>query len=395
MKARHTRKAAALFCLILSGCAGFPSTLSQKPTEPREAFYKAAAFRELPGWQSDSLKDAQTALLKSCDKLKARGAGATVAPTQIAGRVADWLPACQQLAAANPTNLRNAIEQNFTPYRVTTAQPNKGLFTGYFEKQLHGSLKKTARYNVPLYKRPAELVMVDLGAFRPSLKGERIAGRVENGNLIPYADRATIDNGALAGRNLELAWVDDADAAFFLHIQGSGQVFLEDGKILRVGYDGQNGHVYNAIGKELIARGELTPDTTSLQTIRAWLKAHPSEAASLRQKNPSYIFFKQIDGEGPVGAQGVALTPTRSLAVDPRFVPYGAPVWLATNENMKMHRLVVAQDTGGAIRGPIRGDFFWGSGESAENNAGIMKATGAMWVLLPKNLAGDKHIVLP
>ena len=393
MKARAASHFSFLLFLVLAGCAGLPG--APAPTEPREATYTATTFQDLPGWQSDTLADVQSALVKSCTTLQKRPVDATVAPTEVAGRVADWLPACQAITTATPQNLRAAIEQNFTPYRVAAVPNGSGLFTGYFEKELHGSLKKTARYNVPLYKRPPELVMVDLGAFRPSLKGERIAGKVENGNLIPYADRAAIDSGALAGRALELAWVDDADAAFFLHIQGSGRVLLEDGSILRVGYDGQNGHVYSAIGKELIASGELTKENVSLQTIREWLKAHPDQAAALRQKNPSYIFFKKIEGNGPVGAQGVELTPTRSMAVDPRFIPYGAPVWLALSDNKPMHRLVVAQDTGGAIRGPVRGDFFWGAGTWAESNAGDMKAIGQMWVLLPRRLQGDKRVMLP
>ncbi len=393
MKANPFFAATVALAFFLSGCAGL--NLPTTPQEPREAFYTAATFAQLPGWGEDALQDFSPALLRSCETLLKRDDAATVAPTTVGGRVADWRAPCHAVQNATPAALRTTIEQYFIPFRVTAPGQESGLFTGYFEKELRGSLTKTARYNVPLYTRPPELVTVDLGLFRPKLKGERIAGKVENGNLLPFADRAAIDAGALAGRHLELAWVDDADAAFFLHVQGSGRVTLENGQVLRIGYDGQNGHVYYAIGKELVARGELTPETISLQTINAWLKAHPSEAASIRAKNPSYIFFKTLDGEGPIGAQGIALTPARSLAVDPRFTPYGAPVWLVLGDNKPMHRLVVAQDTGGAIRGPVRGDFFWGAGNWAETNAGDMKATGQMWVLLPRTLSGNKHVVLP
>jgi membrane-bound lytic murein transglycosylase A len=397
MKADRLRPFSACFLfLFLAACAGNP--VQQKTGEDREAIYTPVSFQDLPGWQNDPLKDVQSALLKSCSVFQKRGSGATVAPTALAGTVNDWLPACE--AITRMTNIRAAIESNFTPYRVTTPVKQNGLFTGYYEKQLRGSLTKNAVYNVPLYKRPPELVMVDLGLFRPAMKGERIAGKVVDGNLKPYASRADIDNGALSGRGLELLWVNDADAAFFLAVQGSGRVTLDNGKVIRVGYDGQNGHIYYAIGKELIARGELTPENVSLQTIDAWLKAHPTQAAALRQKNPSYVFFKTIEGgEGAIGAQGVALTPTRSLAVDPRFIPYGAPVWLdaqhPTQADTHIQRLVIAQDTGGAIRGPIRGDFFWGIGEAAEAAAGVMKSQGTMWVLLPKTLQGARRVTLP
>lgn len=384
----------SLFALFLVSCAALEKTPST--TSPLSATYTLVSYHSLQGWNQDPLTNAQSALIASCKRLLTRDPQSTVAPTELAGRVSDWTPACQAIINVPEKQFRQTLEAHFVPHRIEA--DTSGLFTGYYEKQLRGSRTKTARYHVPLYKRPPELVMVDLGLFRPSLKGERIAGKVIDGHLKPFVDRAQIDNGALQGRGLELVWVDDADAAFFLHIQGSGQVMLEDGSIMRVGYDGQNGHVYHAIGKELIARGELTPETTSLQTIRAWLKANPTKAAGLRQKNPSYIFFRELTEGGPVGAQGVTLTATRSIAVDPRFVPYTAPVWLDAAHpkgGTAIQRLMIAQDTGGAIRGPIRGDFFWGAGEMAEEMAGLMKSKGQMWVLLPKNLAGNHTITLP
>jgi len=213
---------------------------------------------------------------------------------------------------------------------------------------------------------------------------------VVSGNLKPYEDRKAIVEGALDPRNLEIVWVDDPVDAFFLQIQGSGRVTLEDGRVMRLGYAGQNGHPYVAIGRELIARGALTRETVSMQSIRAWLAANPAEAAALMNANPSYVFFRELPGDGPVGAQGAALTPLRSLAVDRRFVPLGTPVWLDAEHpdpgTARLRRLVVAQDVGGAIRGPVRGDLFWGHGDAAADLAGRMKSPGRYYLLLPKGL---------
>ncbi|MGY8996612.1 MAG: murein transglycosylase A, partial [Alphaproteobacteria bacterium] len=207
----------------------------------------------------------------------------------------------------------------------------------------------------------------------------------------PLPDRAEIDDGALADQGLELLWVDDPIAAFFLHIQGSGRVVLPDGSEVRVGYAGQNGHVYYAIGRELVALEELTREEVSLQSIRAWLHENPDRTFDIMATNPSYIFFDQVDGEGPIGAQGVPLTPGRSLAVDRAFYALGVPVWLATKlpDDQPWRRLMVTQDTGGAIKGPVRGDIFFGGGDWAEWNAGHMKGQGAIWVLLPHLLTSD------
>lgn len=358
-------------------------------------------FADLPGWDRDDPRGALRALQKSCAVFEKRAPDVFINPSDLKIPVGAFRTACASMPQnADADTAARYIETYFAPYAVDTELGNVGLFTGYYEAMLNGSRVKTDRYSVPLHKRPDNLVMVELGEFRPHLRGERIAGFVDNGKLQPYADRAAIETGALSGKNLELVWVDDADAAFFLHIQGSGRVALPDGTTMRVGYDGQNGHVYTAIGRELIARGELTPQNTNLQSIRDWLKAHPVDAVELRRKNPSYIFFRELTGDGPIGAQNVALTPTRSLAVDPRFVPYGAPVFLdvphPVKADLRIQRLMVAQDTGGAIRGPVRGDFFWGAGPKAEENAGPMKARGRMWVLLPRDVpAIERKIILP
>jgi membrane-bound lytic murein transglycosylase A len=238
-------------------------------------------------------------------------------------------------------------------------------------------------------------VTVDLGLFRDEWKGRRIAGRVADRALLPYPDRTEIRNGALRGRGLELAWVDDPIDAFFLEIQGSGRIELAEGGVLRVGYAAQNGQPYFAIGRDLVERGALKKEEVSLQSIRAWLLAHPREAPQVLGRNRSYVFFAELKGEGPLGAEGVPLTPGRSLAVDLQYLPLGVPVWLdgkapAPTEKAParpLRRLLVAQDTGGAITGPVRGDVFWGHDEAAAAIAGRMKHPGRIWLLLPRSAA--------
>ena len=384
---------ALLAVLFLASCAAVKPGGKGGAENATDLSLERVSFSQLPGWQNDNQSASLVAFKKSCGAMMKRSAATTVAPTAVAGTIANWQPAC---AAANTaTNPKVFFETYFNAYAMNTSKGDTGLYTGYYVSMLQGSLTKTAEYNVPLYKRPSDLVMVELGEFRPSLKGQRIAGKVLDGKLKPYADRAAIDRGALAGKDLEILWVNDADAAFFVQVQGSGRVQLPDGRVVAIGYDGQNGHVYNAIGRELIARGELTKENVSLQTINAWLKSHPSQAQALRDKNPSYVFFKMMDKDGgAVGAQGVPLTAERSLAVDPKFIPYGAPVYLNAPHPLggTIQRLLVAQDTGGAITGPVRGDVFWGTGAMAEQAAGKMKSRGQGWLLLPKTLTGKRGI---
>jgi membrane-bound lytic murein transglycosylase A len=314
------------------------------------------------------------------------------------GTVAEWRDACVA-AARVPSGDRDAargfFESAFTPVAASNHGLETGLFTGYYEPTLHGSRKRSGRYTVPLYRRPPELVMVDLGLFREEWKGRRIGGKVVDRSLLPYPDRAAIQTGALAGRGLELAWVDDPIDAFFLEIQGSGRIELAEGGVLRVGYAAQNGQPYFAIGRALVERGALKKEEVSLQSIRAWLLAHPLEAPQVLARNRSYVFFEEQKGEGPLGAEGVVLTPGRSLAVDLKYLQLGVPVWLdgrapAVAENgpdRPLRRLLVAQDTGGAITGPVRGDVFWGHGEAAAAVAGRMKHPGRVWLLLPRSAA--------
>jgi membrane-bound lytic murein transglycosylase A len=289
---------------------------------------------------------------------------------------------------------RGFFEDWFQPYWVTDAGAADGLFTGYYEPLLFGSRDAGGRYTVPLYRAPADLVRVDLGRFDPELSGYSISGRIEGNQFVPYYSRAEIEAGALDGRGLELLWVDDAVDKFFLQIQGSGQVRLADGSLTRVGYAGQNGHPYRAIGRDLIELGALERAEVSLQSIRAWLEANPSSATTIMDRNRSYIFFEERrdlgPDDGPLGAQGVPLTAGRSLAVDLRHIPLGAPLWLETTVPWPegpapFRHLMIAQDTGGAIDGIVRGDVFFGAGARAEAAAGRMKSGGRYAILLPKS----------
>jgi membrane-bound lytic murein transglycosylase A len=342
----------------------------------------------MPGWSSDRHAEALPALRRSCKALPDRSPKLPQT-NRAASNV--WPGMCRALAALrNPGHraARQFFEHWFQPYEVSGRDGRTGIFTGYYEPQLRGARKPDKTYRFPLYKRPRDLVSVDLGRFRDQMKGERIAGKVVAGRLVPYPDRHLIARGALDNRGLELLWVDSATDAFFLHIQGSGRVAMADGGIVRVGYADSNGQPYRAIGRDLIKNGEIPSDRISMQTIRAWLAAHPGRARAMMERNKSYIFFRALEGDGPIGAMGVALVPGRSLAVDRRFIPLGLPIWLDTTDPLSattpLRRLMVAQDTGGAIRGPVRGDVFWGHGGDAAARAGHMKSLGRYFLLLPR-----------
>ncbi len=359
------------------GCA----ETGDKPVEDKPVF-TPVSFRDVPGWQADNHADALVAFLKSCPPIERRGVRGF-------GNASIWRDICGQarnVPAGDHDAARRFFENAFLPASVSGRGGSTGLITGYYEPELQGALERSGRFNVPLHVRPPDLVTVNLGRFREELKGERIAGRVVRGSLIPYPDRAKIERGALRNRDLELVWVDSAADAFFLHIQGSGRIRLPDGDIMRVGYAGTNGHAYTAIGRELIARGAVPPEKMSMQSIRNWLAANPADGARLMRTNKSYVFFRELTGDGPLGAQGVPLTPERSLAVDRRLLPLGLPVWLESSEpdGTPLKRLMIAQDTGGAIRGAVRADVFWGPGAKAADRAGKMNSPGRYWFLIPR-----------
>lgn len=387
--------------VLFAACAPF-SIPEPSPEPPRadRLHLGVASFADLPGWRNDHQGDALRAFLRSCDKLLRRKSGAAIGGA-IPGTAGAWHGACEAAGARDIQDHRAArlfFEDWFQPYAVLNNGRDSGLFTGYFEPELQGSLSPGGGYDIALYRRPADLVTVSLGRFREAFAGERIAGRVVDGALQPYPTRAEIDGGALAEQSLELVWVDNAVDAFFLHIQGSGRVRLADGGTRRIAYAASNGQPYLAIGRTLVGRGALSREEVTMQSIRAWLEANPGEAPAVMRENNSYVFFRWLGGKsaelGPEGAQGVPLLAGRSLAVDRKYLPLGAPLWLdahvpdadPSKPDRTLRRLMVSQDTGGAIRGPVRGDVFWGTGREAGEIAGRMKHQGRYWLLLPRDL---------
>ncbi|MGZ3158813.1 MAG: murein transglycosylase A [Burkholderiaceae bacterium] len=349
--------------------------------KPAETF-QPSTFAAMPGWENDDVREAWPAFLNSCNVLIKR---------QV------WKEACSaahQVDASNANGVRAYYEAFFTPYQVFNPDgTDHGLVTGYYEPLLRGARKRGGAYQTPIYKTPDDLLTIDLTSVYPELKGMRLRGRVLGNKVVPYLSRGElVQSNALA--NKELCWVDDPIAAFFLQVQGSGRVYMVDTKeTVRVAYADQNGHPYKSIGRYLVANGELTLDQASAQGIKSWVTAHPARQQELLNANPSYVFFKEeeiVDPSiGPKGAFGVPLTPQRSIAVDAQFIPLGAPVFLATtlpNSETPLQRLVMAQDTGGAIRNAVRADFFWGFGDGAGENAGRMKQQGMLWILLPKSM---------
>ena len=347
------------------------------------------AFSALPDWQRDRHDDALAAFKLSCPKLL-KGKSTKIGGLVV--RPADWRPVC--LAAKEPPPPDAAatfFERWFVPYLVATGERTDGLFTGYFEVELRGTRTHSATNKVPLFGMPNDLVSVDLGRFEKSLRGRRLVGRIADGKLLPYHQRDAIQRGALEGSAPVIAWLNDEIDAFLLQVQGSGRILLEDGNVMRVGFAGHNGHKYVSIGRALIDADELLPSQASWGGIRNWISRNPAKAEALLARNPRYIFFREIKGPGPIGAQGVPLTPRRSLAVDPKYIPFGAPIWLDTvwpgGGKRPLRRLMIVQDAGNAIKGPIRGDFFWGYGKDALAEAGRMKSRGRYYILLPHSTA--------
>jgi membrane-bound lytic murein transglycosylase A len=339
---------------------------------------KISKWEDIDGLEDDDLSAAWPAWQQSCSTL--------INKTQ-------WQAACSAAKIENkPSNAEvNAYFKNyFDVYSANNADgSNTGLITGYYEPFLKGSRQKSEQYPYPLYRQPNDLITVELGNIYPELKYKRVRGKLVSNKLVPYNTRAEIEANPSPLEGTELLWIDDIIDVFFLQIQGSGLVKLDSGQEIQVGYADQNGHPYNSIGRILIERGELTADQASMQGIKTWARSHIDKLRDLLNSNPSYVFFKELPTglPGPIGALGVPISAERSLAIDPKFLPLGAPVFLSTtqpNSSVSLKRLMVAQDTGGAIKGGVRADFFWGAGDAAGSKAGAMKQSGKIWVLLPK-----------
>ena len=314
---------------------------------PHPAAAQVFDFEALAGWAADDHLAALQTFRATCDLIKRP----------------DWQPLCRvaQVVDDNPAAARQFFELLFKPTLIGTPP---ALFTGYYEPVLDGSLTRTQRFAYPIYRRPPEL---------------------RDGTV--WYDRATIESGILHGRGLEIAWLDDPVEVFFLHIQGSGRIRLTNGTTIRVGYAGRNGFAYASVGLELVRRGIFNRSQVSAETIRTYVRANPSSGMALLNFNPSYVFFRKLANldaaKGPIGAMGRSITTLRSVAVDPDFVPLGAPVWVEKSGDAPMHRLMIAQDTGGAIKGAQRADIFFGTGRDAGHAAGTIKDGGRMLQLLP------------
>jgi membrane-bound lytic murein transglycosylase A len=301
----------------------------------------------------------------------------------------DWQRVCEAAPKWDPGNA-----QSFFVDRFETVQVGSGtaFATGYYEPEMAGSRAQSAAYPVPIYRRPPELVEIDLGTFNDGLKGKKLSGRIAGGTMVPFADRGQIEDGALSGRGLELAWAADPVEYFFLQVQGSGRLKLPDGSIMRLTYAGQNGRTYNSIGAYMSERQMLQPGQYTMQGMKAYFRANPEQARLVMRENKSFVFFAELKGDGPLGSMGVVVRRQASVAADPMFTPLGAPVFLAM-DRADASGLWVAQDIGGAIKGANRFDTFWGAGDDAARIAGGMSARGTAFVLVPKGtlarLAGN------
>ena len=378
--------------LVVAGCAERPQRVALEipacpvcvecqqcpaPPRPAEARYQETPFAAIPGWQDAALAPGVLAFATGCPRI------AQSHPLR---------PVCDRLLANPPGDERAArrfAEESFSAWALVSAEgSSEGLITGYYEPVLPGSRTRTDRFQQPVFGVPEDLVAVDLESLHPELKGLRLRGRVTGNRLVPYWTRAEIENGGGLPAPI-IAWVEDPVELFFLQIQGSGQIELASGGRLRLGYGDQNGHPYRSMGRYLVQRGELALEQTSMQGIKAWAAANPRKLREALDSNPSYVFFRETpEGAGPLGTLGAPLTAAYSLAVDPRSVPLGAPVFVSTTmplSSQPLHRLMAAQDTGGAIRGAVRADFFWGTGIEAGALAGRMRQQGRMWILWPRD----------
>ncbi|TYB86440.1 murein transglycosylase A [Oceaniovalibus sp. ACAM 378] len=330
--------------VVAAWLAGLVS-MTTPPPALAETTHKILSFSDLNGWQNDDHAEALSVFIDTCRDM----------------RDPEWRSVCA--VAASQTNARTFFELFFRPVLIEDGDPM--LFTGYYEPELSGSRFRGGKYQYPLYGLP---------------------GDADQGQ--PWHSRAAIETeGVMEEKGLELAWIDDPVDVYFLHVQGSGRVKLAEGGGMRVGYAGKNGHSYRSIGKELIRRGTFPPHAASAQAIRAWVKANPEDGAELMRHNPSYVFFREVSevpaDRGPLGAMNRSITTLRSVAVDPRFTPLGAPVWIEKGGREPMRRLMIAQDTGSAIKGAQRADIFFGTGRTAGLRAGRVKDRGRMIVLMP------------
>jgi len=362
------------------------------PPIPSAAFLaEEVDMAKLPGWDQDKIIDALPALMKSCEKFKSKVPETVIGEGEFARTAADWEYACAGIEnVMDGEDLRDLLENAFTAYQIEGLDGNpSGKFTGYYEAEMKGAMFYSPYFPYPVYGKPIDLVSrkvpVETKDPKKPYVMRQVTGRLKSGKIEPYPTRAEIEKGGIENLAPILFWVDDAVDLHIAHIQGSSQIILPDGKRVRIGYAGNNGHKFKGLGRILLDAKLIDPNKASMPEVRDWLHFYPRQAERLMWENPRYIFFRMIDGEGPIGAMGVPLTPRRSLAVDTRVIPMGAPVWLSTidPDGIAIDQLMVAQDIGSAIKGAVRGDFFWGSGDIAFSKAGRMNSPGQYFVMIP------------
>ena len=378
-----------IFAVLLSACQTqpvsppvLPPAHPVTPTVPvsTQASFNLLAFSAIPGWAEDNISEVWPAFQSSC---------------KVFAKKADWAEICTVARSVNGHDnaaIRQFFEAFFNPWQVINPDgTDHGLITGYYEPLLRGARQRGGVYQTPLYSTPADLLTIDMSGVYPELKSMRLRGRLVENKVLPYPARAELlHSDMLKGK--ELCWVDDSVDAFFLQVQGSGRITLANSnEVIRLAYADQNGQPYKSIGRYLVDKGELKMEQASAQGIKNWILANPARENEVLNANPSYVFFKEEKltdpKQGPKGALGVALTEKRSIAIDAQFLPLGVPVFINTTEpngQLPVQRLMMAQDTGGAIRGAVRADFFWGFGDQAGEMAGKMKQRGMLWVLWPK-----------
>jgi membrane-bound lytic murein transglycosylase A len=391
--------APAAVAATVDGGAGpcAPASPDSDPTISDALTLAPAAFTDLPGWSSDHLGEALPAFLASCAELAQLPDNATIGVDGYSGKVHEWRHACtaaSHVASGDDAAARAFFEHEFVPYQASGTKGPVGLMTSYDVQSLRGSRTRHDQFQYPIYRRPGDLVSVDLSSFIRDGKGRHLWGLIDGkGELAPYLTRAEIRKGALDGKHLELLWVDDPVDVLFAQIEGSGKVTLDDGHVVWIEYDGKNGRAYRGVGSVLRESGELRAGKGTMQDIRAWFAAHTDRRDEIMDQDASYVFFKLSARDGSVGTQKVILTAQRSAAVDHGFVAFSTPIWVDTRAPIRgatgtapWQHLVIAQDTGGAILGPVRADLYWGDDEAAADVSGRMGGKGSEWFLLPRGL---------
>jgi membrane-bound lytic murein transglycosylase A len=374
--------------------ASAPGTI-EGSTTPRDTLaLTKVTFSDLPGWTDDKLAEAVPSFLRSCDKLRALADDAPVGSDGHGGTAQHWRKACAaaaRVSLGDNAAARAMFEAQFVPYMAAGTAGPVGKLTGYYVAELHASKTRHGRFQTPVLGRPDDLVMVDLSDFVRDAHGRRIWGRKHHGELVPYYTRAEIRKGALAGRGLELMYVDDPVDLLFAQIEGSARATLDDGTSVWLEFAGKNGRAYKGVGGVLRGGGFLAPGEGTMQGIRAWFRAHPNRFDEIADQDAAYVFFMVSKQPGAVGSQRTILIAQRSMAVDRAFIAMSTPIWVETDAPVPgrkgvtamWHHLLIAQDTGAGIMGAVRGDIYWGDDAEAAELGGRMGGPGRYWLLLP------------